>query len=71
MRRLLLALLLSPAPALAAAPAVIEQGMTISGDREAPQLLYIVPWQAPPPVALPPLPEPEPLPPPPPELQPE
>lgn len=58
--RYLPALLLAaaaPSESLLAAPAArtaAEQpGMVITGDREAPLVLYIVPWQEP---ALPPLP---------------
>lgn len=61
MTRWLATIALSCVPLVSAAqerPAEGAAGMVITGDREAPLVLYIVPWQ-----------EPKPVPPPPPPLQ--
>lgn len=57
---------LSCAPQLAAAQAAggaQQPGMVITGDREAPLVLYIVPWQEPKPVVPPQMPGQELMPP--------
>lgn len=53
-QHLILGLLLIAANVVAQEPAIEETlRMTVSGDQEAPLVLYIVPWQPPKPVTLP------------------
>lgn len=44
----------APAPSNTARTASADQGMVIRGDQEAPLVLYIVPWQEPKVLELPP-----------------